>query len=95
MLSIAGSNAQKAASAAGVKIGAIASKKALQALPIALIRTINKRAGFMLLAKYGTKRGIITLAKGIPVAGAATGVAIDSSFTAFVGRTATKAFPAT
>lgn len=95
MLSLVGSNAQKAAAAAGVRIGAIASKKALQALPIALVRAINRKAGFMLLAKYGTKRGVITLAKGIPVAGAATGAAIDSSFTALVGKTAKKAFPAT
>lgn len=94
MLSLVGSNAQKAAAAAGVKLGTVASKKAVQAIPIALVRAINRRAGFMLLAKYGTKRSIVTISKGIPLAGAGVGATVDASLTAIVGRAAKKAFPA-
>lgn len=94
MLSLVGSNAQKAAAATGLKIGTIASKKAVQAIPIALVRAINRKAGFMLLAKYGTKRSLITISRGVPVVGAGVGATIDASLTAIVGRVAKKAFPA-
>ena len=34
--------------------------QAIKQLPIVLIREINKKAGFMLLAKYGSKRALVT-----------------------------------
>lgn len=94
MLAIAGSSAQRSASMLGVRVSTAFRKNLIKAIPIHVIREINKRAGFMLLAKYGTKRSIITLAKGVPVAGAAVGGAVDASLTTAVGRTAKKVFPA-
>lgn len=95
MLTLVGSNLQSAASAVGLRIGEAVSKRALQALPIAFVRAINKKAGFMLLAKYGTKRSLITLAKGIPFIGAGIGGVVDGASTALIGGSAKKAFPAT
>lgn len=45
------------------------------------------------MAKYGTKRSAVTLAKAIPLAGGAIGGAVDAGFTAAVGRGAKKSFP--
>jgi hypothetical protein len=67
---------------------------------MAAIWAINKKAGFMLLAKYGTKRSLVTLAKGIPVtlakgipvAGAAIGSAVDATFTRTVASLAKRSF---
>lgn len=53
-----GSNAQQIAKAIGIKVGEKVAMEAIKRLPIVLIREINKKAGFMLLAKYGSKRAL-------------------------------------
>ena len=88
-----GSNAQQIAKVIGIKVGEKVAIQAIQKLPIALIREINKKVGFMLLAKYGTKRSVITLAKAIPLAGGVIGGAVDATMTNVVGRTARAMFP--
>lgn len=71
----------------------LASATAFSKIPTAIIRQINKKVGFYLVAKYGTKRAAITLAKFIPVAGGIVGGAVDATLTRLVGATAKKTFP--
>ena len=89
---VAGASAQTALGAFGVKLGTEAAKQALKAVPIALLREINKRAGFFLLAKYGTKRAAVTLVKAVPLAGGLVGGAVDASLTKVIGSAARKTF---
>lgn len=77
----------------GVTIGRKLTETAIKRFPVEIIRAINKRVGFMLLAKYGTKRSAVTLVKFVPLAGGVVGGAVDAGFTRVVARTAKKAFP--
>lgn len=88
-----GSNAQQVAKAFGIKVGEKVAIQAIKKIPMALIHQINKKAGFMLLAKYGTKRSVVTLAKGVPLVGGVIGGAVDATMTSVVGRTAKAMFP--
>ena len=88
-----GSNAQQVVKTLGIKVGEKVVIQAIKQLPIALIREINKKAGFMLLAKYGSKRALVTLAKGIPLVGGVIGGAVDATMTTVIGRTARAMFP--
>ncbi|MDM4784419.1 hypothetical protein [Micromonospora sp. b486] len=51
-----GSNIQSTLSALGAQIGVKLTEQAIRKTSIDLIRKINQKLGFMLLAKYGTKR---------------------------------------
>ena len=64
----------------------------IERIPIGVLRSINKRVGFMLLAKYGTKRSVVTLAKGVPLVGGLVGGGVDTATTWTVGAVADKAF---
>lgn len=88
-----GSNAQQIAKTVGIKVGQKLAMEAIKKVPMAVIHQINKRAGFMLLAKYGTKRSVVTLAKGIPLVGGVVGGAVDGTMTTLIGRTASTMFP--
>ncbi|GGL37999.1 hypothetical protein GCM10010095_24180 [Streptomyces anthocyanicus] len=90
MLAI-GMSAQNVLAAFGVKIGQKIGEQMLKKLPIAVIRKINNKVGFFLIAKYGTRRAAITLAKGIPILGGIVGGAVDASATAIIGRATDKA----
>lgn len=92
MLVVAGSGGQAALAELGVTIGKQGAKQAINAVPIAVIRAINKKAGFYLIAKYGTERSAITLAKLVPGVGGIVGGSVDASLTRFIGRQAKKAF---
>jgi hypothetical protein len=87
-----GANVQSALSAIGVQIGVKLSEQAIKKLSIDVIRAVNRKLGFMLIAKYGTQRAVITLAKIVPFVGGVVGGAVDASLTAVVGRTAKKLF---
>jgi hypothetical protein len=89
-----GSNVQQIAKTIGIKVGQKVAMQVIKQLPITLIREINKKAGFMLLAKYGTTRAAVTLAKGIPLVGGVVGGAVDGTMTHVVGRTARAMFTA-
>ncbi|MFE0590564.1 EcsC family protein [Micromonospora echinospora] len=93
-LATAGVTLTSALRGVGVKIGTKLTAQAIKAIPIAVIRKINARVGFMLLAKYGTQRSVITLAKGIPIAGGVVGAGVDATLTVLVGRAAKASFPA-
>ncbi|WP_113718378.1 EcsC family protein [Arthrobacter dokdonensis] len=88
-----GSNAQQIAKAVGLKVGEKVALQAIKSIPIAVIRQINKKAGFMLLAKYGSKRSLVTLAKGIPLVGGVIGGTVDATMTGVIGRTTRTMFP--
>jgi len=88
-----GSNAQQIAKAVGIQIGAKIAMGAIKKVPIAVIRDVNKKVGFMLITKYGTKRGVVVLAKGVPLIGGVVGGAVDGTMTTVVGRTAKAMFP--
>ncbi|MFF0692443.1 hypothetical protein ACFYU4_07400 [Streptomyces tendae] len=90
MLAI-GMSAQNVMAAFGVKIGQKIGEQMLKKLPIAVIRKINNKVGFFLIAKYGTRRAAITLAKGIPILGGLVGGAVDASATAIIGRATDRA----
>lgn len=92
MLVVAGSGAQAALAELGVTLGKQGAKQGIKAVPISVIRQINKKAGFYLVAKYGTERSAVTLAKLVPVAGGLIGGGVDSTLTRFIGRQAKKAF---
>ncbi|MEU2367176.1 hypothetical protein ACPCC5_04260 [Streptomyces pseudogriseolus] len=90
MLAI-GMSAQNVLAAFGVKIGQKIGEQMIKKIPIAVIRKINNKVGFFLIAKYGTRRAAITLAKGIPILGGIVGGAVDASATAIIGRATDRA----
>ncbi|MEU1601776.1 EcsC family protein [Micromonospora matsumotoense] len=94
MLTTAGGTLASTLHGVGVKIGTKLTAQMIKAIPIAVIRKINTQVGFMLLAKYGTQRSALTLAKGIPIAGGLVGAGVDAALTALVGRAAKANFPA-
>ena len=94
LLVVAGTSAQKAMSMLGVKIGTEWTKQVIKQIPRSVIRQINRRAGFHLVAKYGTKRATVTLVKAVPIVGGLVGGGIDASLTKIIGHQSLKAFPA-
>jgi hypothetical protein len=93
MLVVAGSSAQAALSAIGVKIGQQAAKGAIKRVPVTVIREINKKAGFYLVAKYGTERSTVTLAKAVPGVGGLVGGGVDAALARSIASVAKKVFP--
>jgi hypothetical protein len=93
-LAIAGKSLASTLHGVGVTIGTKLTAQAIKAIPIAVIRRINAQVGFMLLAKYGTQRSVITLVKGIPIAGGVIGAGVDAALTTLVGCAAKANFPA-
>jgi hypothetical protein len=92
LLTVAGSNLQAAASGLGVELGKQAARESIRAIPIAVLHRINARAGFYLVAKYGTQRSAVTLARAIPIAGGLVGGSVDAALTGMIGKAAKKAF---
>ncbi|WP_081241124.1 EcsC family protein [Streptomyces viridosporus] len=90
MLAI-GMSAQNVLASFGVKVGQKFGEQMIKKIPITVIRAINKKAGTHLVAKYGTKRAAITLAKGVPILGGIVGGAVDAGATAVIGRATDKA----
>jgi hypothetical protein len=92
-LVVAGNSARAALSAFGVQIGRQAAKGTIKRVPVAAIREINRKAGFYLVAKYGTKRSTVTLAKAIPGIGGLVGGGVDAALTRSIASVAKKVFP--
>ncbi|BAL91250.1 hypothetical protein AMIS_60300 [Actinoplanes missouriensis 431] len=93
-LTTAGGTLMSSLHGAGVQVGSKLTAQVIKAIPATAIRHINKRVGFTLLAKYGTQRSVITLAKAVPIAGGLVGAGVDAAFTTVIGRTAKANFPA-
>jgi hypothetical protein len=94
MLVVAGSSAQSAASAFGVKVGQQLAAQAIKKVPIEVLKKINQKVGFYLVAKYGTQRSMVTLVKAVPGVGGLVGGSVDAALTRGIGSVAKKAFPA-
>lgn len=92
LLCLAGNAGVEVLKQVGVQVGAKVSMTVIKRIPIAVIREINKKVGFMLVAKYGTKRAMLTPTKGIPVVGGLIGGGVDASATWAFGALADKAF---
>lgn len=69
-----------------------AGKAAVHHVPGKVLIEINKKVGFRLLTKGGTK-GVVNLGKAVPVLGGVVGGAVDGASTRAVGAVATRAFP--
>ena len=76
----------------GIKVGSKYTMTLIKRLPVAVIYQINRKAGFALVAKYGTKRATVTLAKGIPLVGGGIGGTMDAVATSAVGNFARNFF---
>lgn len=94
LVAIAGGSPNAVLREFGIKVGQGVAKTAIKRIPIEAIRAINKKVGFMLLAKYGTKRGAVALVRLVPVAGGVVGGTFDAAFVRTVAVLAKKAFPA-
>jgi len=92
-LAAAGGSLSGTLSSFGFEVGTKLTAQAIKKIPMTVIRAINTRAGFMLVAKYGTQRSAVTLAKAIPFAGGVIGAGVDATLTTVVGRAAKKSFP--
>ncbi|GAA1935420.1 hypothetical protein GCM10009716_48060 [Streptomyces sodiiphilus] len=90
MLAI-GMSTQNVLAAFGVKVSQKLGEQMIKKIPIAALHAVNKKVGFHLVAKYGTKRATITLAKGVPILGGIVGGAVDAGATAVIGRVTDKA----
>jgi hypothetical protein len=93
LLTVAGANPNQVLRQFGIAFGQKMTAQAIRRIPIAVLREINKRVGFMLVAKYGTKRSLVTLARGVPLVGAAVGGTVDATFTKSVSALAKRSFP--
>jgi hypothetical protein len=93
LIAVAGGSPNAVLAEFGVTVARKLTETAIKRLPIEIIRAINKRVGFMLIAKYGTKRSAVTLTKLVPGIGGIVGGAVDAGFTRVVARTAKRAFP--
>ena len=80
---------------AGVTLGGKAAIEGLKRVPGKVLIEINKRIGFRLVTKFGEK-GVVNLAKLVPLVGGAVGGTFDGATCYMVGQAADRAFrPAT
>ena len=76
---------------AGIKVGEKVATKLVQKVPGKVLIAINKKVGFRLLTKFGSK-GIVNLGKLIPVVGAAVSGGLDYAETKAIASRAYKWF---
>lgn len=92
LLCLVGNAGAEAIKRVGVTVGSKATMTLINRIPITVLRQINKKVGFMLVAKHGTKRAVVTLAKGVPLVGGFIGGTVDTIATRTVGAYANNAF---
>lgn len=92
LLCLAGNAGVEAVKKAGIVVGQKLTMSMIQRLPVKVIYAINRKVGFALLAKYGTKRSVITLGKAVPVVGGIVGGGADAATTLAVGKFAKRFF---
>lgn len=92
MCCVLGESLQRVAKKMGVDVTTkLALKKLIPMISGKTISKINQAVGFRLVTKFGSK-GVINLAKGVPVLGAAVGAAFDGYSTNAVGNAAIETF---
>lgn len=79
----------------GVEVSTRCTVAVIRRIPRTLIREVNKKVGFHLVAKFGTKRAVVTLGKGVPFVGAAVGGTVDAVATKAVGTFSRSFFEST
>lgn len=94
LISLIGSSATEALAQAGVQIGTKSAVSVIKQVPGRVLIEINKKVGFRLITKAGTK-GIVNLTKLAPVVGGVIGGGVNFASTRAVGAWAKKNFPAT
>lgn len=93
MLTLIGSAGAGIASEAGAQLGTKAAFSALQRLPGRVLIEINKKVGFRLATKFGTK-GVVNLSKAVPLVGGGVSAGINAVTLRSVGEYAKRNFPA-
>lgn len=91
LISIAGDAGKEAVKKAGVDLSQRAGKSALSKLPGRVLIEINKKVGFRLLTKGGTK-GVVNLSRGIPLLGGLVGGTVDALALRAVAKAARQNF---
>lgn len=94
LLCLVGNMGTEAFKRVGVTVGSKVTMTLIKRTPVTVLRQINKKVGFMLVAKYGTKRAAVTLAKAVPIVGGLIGGSVDTTTTWAVGAYANKTFRA-
>lgn len=89
---VAGDRPATALGRIGIRVGAQLTERAIARVPATTLAAVNKKVGFMLLAKYGTRRGTITLAKAVPIVGGLVGGGVGAAYTKAVGAAAKRVF---
>lgn len=89
---VAGDTPATALSRFGIRLGSQLTERAIARVPAATLAAINRRVGFMLVAKYGTRRGTITLARAVPIVGGLVGGGVGAAYTKAVGAAAKRVF---
>ncbi|GIG29580.1 EcsC family protein [Cellulomonas marina] len=92
LLTLLGSAGASIVADLGVQLGTKAAIAALKKLPGKVLIEINKAVGFRLLTKFGT-RGVINLARFIPLVGAGVGAGVNVTAMRGVGIYARINFP--
>lgn len=91
LLCLIGESAELVLKNAGIAIGAKLTKVVLQQIPGKVFIEINKRLGFRLITKAGEK-GVVNVAKMIPLVGGIVGAGFDGYFVNSCGRMAQTLF---
>jgi hypothetical protein len=87
LLSLIGESAEQVLKNAGIAIGTKLTKVVLQQIPGKVFIEINKRVGFRLITKAGQK-GVVNVAKMVPLVGGVVGAGFDGYFVNACGRAA-------
>jgi hypothetical protein len=92
LLTLIGSAGTAAAAEVGVQLGTKTALAGLRRLPGRILIEINKKVGFRLFTKFGEK-GVVNLAKAIPLIGGGVGAGVNAAAMRGVGAYARKNFP--
>lgn len=93
LLSLLGASGVALATEVGVDLSTKAAVSALKKLPGEVLFAINKKVGFRLLTKFGSK-GVINLGKMIPLVGGVVGGSFNAWGIRGIGIHAMQNFPA-
>jgi len=91
LLCLIGESAEQVLKNAGIAIGTKLTKAVLQQIPGKVFIEINKRVGFRLITKAGEK-GVVNVAKMVPLVGGVVGAGFDGYFVNSCGRAAQALF---
>ena len=91
LLCVIGNAAKEIVKDAGIGIGGKLANVAIKMVPGKMLIETNKKVGFRLLTKFGTK-GAINLVRLVPLAGGVVGGSVDGTACYVVGRRAKRLF---